>query len=161
MREFCDYLKEIDTKCSTCREDGVAACQIKLGDQEYYKGFELCDTITILRSNHALSVETDIEVKYRTDYPYGRFAGKAAEFATESADKGKRLIDFLQPKLPPGVRLLRHHLHYNPDKLDPNIVALHIHAHKRVEDLDEAKHLASSLAEIIKPSQIETELAKE
>ena len=160
MKSFCSYLKEIDVKCSTCREDGVGACQIKLGDQEYYRGFGLSDIISIVRHNQRLSIETDIEVKYETNFPYGIFAGKGPEFATEYADKEKAIKDFLGPKLPIGVRFLPSHQHYTPDKRNPEVVAMHIHVHKAVEDLDEAKHVASKLAEIVVPKELEALLTK-
>jgi len=47
------------------------------------------------------------------------------------------------------------HQHYHPDEFDPNIVAIHIHVHKLVEDLDGAKDVVQKLVETIKPSEIE------
>lgn len=155
MAGFCDYLKEITAKCDTCYENGIGACHISLGVQEYYAKFGITDTIQIIRHNHKLSVETDIEVRYKTKNPYGRFAGKGAEFAIEEAQKRKEIRDYLQPKLPPGVTLQHSHLHYFPDKHDPEVVALHIHAHKTVEDLDEAKHIVGELAKVVNPREIE------
>jgi len=156
MAGFCDYLEEISVKCIPCVENEIGACHIKLGLQEYYpKYFQLYDTIHIIRHDTRLTVETDIEVKYKTDYPYGAFAGKGPEFAGEYASKGKELRDYLEPKLPVGVKILATHAHYNPDKYDPKIVPIHIHVHKLVEDLDEAKDIAQKLAETIKPSEIE------
>lgn len=155
MGDFCDYLKEIEMACNICSEDGIGACTVKLGLQEYYKDFQLYDSISIIRHDHRISIETDIEVRYKTEYPYGRFAGKAMEFAEEYAVKEKSMRDFLSPKLPLGARLLTSHQHYNPDKLDPNYVAMHIHAHKPIEDLDEAKLALTQLAELIKPDEIE------
>jgi len=160
MKSFCSYLKEIEANCSTCRDDGIGACQIKLGNQDYYKAFGLSDVISIVRHDHSLSVETDIEIKYNTKFPYGSFAGKGPEFATEYADKEKSIRDFLGPKLPMGVHLLTSHRHYNPDKHDPNVVAIHIHAHKLVEDLDEAKYLVGKLSEVIVPQEVEAFIAK-
>jgi len=88
------------------------------------------------------------------------FAGKGPEFATEYSRKEKGIKDFLGPKLPIGVRFLPSHQHYNPDKRDPKVVAMHIHVHKAVEDLDEAKHVASKLAEVVVPQELEAFLAK-
>ncbi len=159
--EFCDYLREITASCDTCVENGIGACHIKLGSQDYYpKDFALYDTIQIIRHNGRLSVETDIEVKYKTKFPYGVFAGKGPQFAAEYAETEKAMRDFLEPQLPTGVKLLRSHQHYNPDKYDPEIVAIHIHAHKPVEDLDEAKHVVSKLSEVIMPKELEALLAK-
>lgn len=153
---FCDKLKEINMKCTSCYENGIGACHVSLGMQEYYpKDFALKDIIQIIRHDHRLSIETDIEVKYKTEYPYGMFAGKGPEFTAEYADKEKEMKDYLQPKLPPGVTILRSHQHYKPDLSDPNIVAMHLHVHKTVEDLDEAKTLVEQLAKIIKPPEIE------
>ncbi|MBA7592736.1 hypothetical protein ES708_34929 [subsurface metagenome] len=73
----------------------------------------------------------------------------------EYASKEKELRDYLEPKLPVGVKILPSHKHYNPDKYDPNIVAVHIHVHKLVEDLDGAKEVVEKLAEVIRPSEIE------
>lgn len=161
MGEFCDYLEQISTKCDRCWENGIGACHIKLSLQESFpKGFGLWDTIQIIRHNHRITVETDIEVKYRTEYPYGRLAGKGPQFAVEYAEREKEIRDFLKPKLPRGVAWLPWHQHYSPDKYDPNVVAIHIHAHKWVEDLDEAKYVASKLAEVIVPKELEAVLAK-
>ena len=160
MRGFCDYLKEIEMACNKCVENGIGACTVKLGDQKYYKGFGLVDTVNIIRHDHSLSIETDIEVSYKTDYPYGRFGGKAAEFAEETTEKEKKVRDFLSPKLPIGANILLPHQHYNPDHFDPNFVAMHIHVHKRVEDLDEAKLAVSQLIEAIRPEEIEPILEK-
>lgn len=161
MNGFCDYLKEISMNCTSCWENGIGACHIKLGEQEYYpKYFQLYDIISIIRHDHAISVETDIEVKYKTKFPYGRFAGKGPEFATEYAEKEKAIRDLLEPKLPIGVRFLAPHQHYTPDKIDPEVVAIHIHVHKAVEDLDEAKHVISKLAEVIVPKELEALIAK-
>ncbi|GAH63121.1 unnamed protein product, partial [marine sediment metagenome] len=136
MAGFCDYLEEIKVKCIPCVENKVGACHIKLGLQEYYpKYFQLYDAIHIIRHDAQLTVETDIEVKYRTGYPYGLFAGKGPEFDREFVKKGAFIKEYLEPKLPPGVRLREHHLHYHPDQFDPNIVALHIHVHKLVKGL--------------------------
>ena len=155
---FCKYLEEIALKCNVCREDGVAGCTIKLGMQEYYKLFGLSDTISIIRHNSHLSVETDIEVTYKTEYPYGTQAGKGPQFAIEEATKDKTVRDYLEPKLPLGVKLLQSHYHYNPDKHDPEIAAIHIHAHKSVGDLDEAKLLVEELVKTINPEDIEKKL---
>jgi len=166
MGEFCDYLEQISAKCDRCWEgnqwiNGIGACHIRLGKMNYYpKEFALWDTIQIIRHNHRTTVETDIEVKYRTEYPYGRQAGKGPQFAVEYAEREKEIRDFLEPKLPLGVKLLSSHQHYNPDKYDPNVVAIHIHAHKPVEDLDEAKHVVSKLSEVIMPKELEALLAK-
>ncbi|MBA7622145.1 hypothetical protein ES703_29517 [subsurface metagenome] len=161
MREFCDYLEQISAKCDRCWENGIGACHIKLSMQDYFpKEFALWDTIQIIRHDTRLTVETDIEVKYRTEYPYGRLAGKGPQFAVEYAEREKEIRDFLKPKLPLGVELLSSHQHYTPDKYDPNIVAIHIHAHKTVEDLDEAKHVVSKLTEVIMPKELEAFLTK-
>lgn len=157
---FCDYLKEIKAPCTSCYEDNIGACHVKLGDQEYYKDFALYDTIVILRRNHELSIETDIEVVYKTQFPYGIYAGKGPQFATEFAKKDKAMRDYLEPQLPPGVKLLRSHQHYSPDRVDPERVAIHIHAHKAVEDLDEAKLIAEKLAEAIRPPVINQVIEK-
>jgi len=159
---FCDYLKQINAKCSPCYENSIGACHLKLGTQEYFPSrFELYDSVQIIRHNHRITVETDIEVKYKTKYPYGVQAGKGPEFALEYDRREKEMRDFLEPKLPPGVKLLPSHKHYFPDKLDPNIVAMHIHAHKAVEDLDEGKVVAGKLAGIIIPKEIEAKLTKD
>lgn len=161
MGEFCDYLEQISAKCDRCWENGIGACHIKLSMQDYFPTeFAQWDTIQIIRHDHRTTVETDIEVKYRTEYPYGVFAGKGSQFAAEYAEREKELRDFLEPKLPRGAKLLSSHQHYTPDKYDPNIVAIHIHAHKAVEDLDEAKHVTSKLAEVIVPKELEAFLAK-
>ncbi|MBA7621909.1 hypothetical protein ES703_29279 [subsurface metagenome] len=101
-------------------------------------------------------MDTDIEVKYKTEYPWGAQAGKGAEFAIEEMEKVLRIFDFLEPKLPPGVWLMPLHRHYAPEVHDPELVALHIHVHKTLEDLDEAKVLVEKLAEVIRPREIET-----
>jgi len=153
---FCDKLKKINMKCTSCHENGIGACHVNVGMQEYYpKDFALYDLVQIIRHDHRLTVETDIEVKYKTEYPYGLFAGKGPQFATEYSGKEKEMRDYLEPKLPPGVTMLRSHQHYKPDLYDPTIVAIHIHIHKSVEDLDEAKYLVEQLAKIIKPPEIE------
>lgn len=153
--EFCDYLKEIEAKCDSCWENGIGACHIKLGTQEYFgKDFGLTDTVQIIRHDHSITVETDIEVTYTTKFPYGRFAGKGIEYAVEYAKKDKAIQDHLATKIPTGVTLLRSHEHYSPDIHDPNRVAIHIHAHKTVEDLDEAKLVAHQLVQAIKPGEI-------
>jgi len=157
---FCKYLKEIKAKCDSCYEDKIGACHISLGSQEYYNGFALSDIIMIIRHNSQLSVETDIEIKYKTDYPYGRLAGKGPEFSSEYSQKEAKLRDYLESKLPPGVTLLRTHQHYQPDVRDPSIVAMHIHAHKSVEDLDEAAFITQKLVEVIKPREIERVIEK-
>ncbi|MBA7516360.1 hypothetical protein ES705_08408 [subsurface metagenome] len=159
MAGFCDYLKDISAKCATCVENKMGACHIKLGLQEYYpKDFQLYDTIQIIRHDGRLSVETDIEVKYKTDYAYGAFAGKGPEWERECTKKAGKIREYLQPQLPPGARFSNFHVHYHPDKYDPNIVPLHIHVHKLVEDLDEAKDVALKLAETIRPSEIEASI---
>jgi len=156
MKPFCDYLEEIAVKCQPCVENKVGACHIKLGLQEYYpKDFCLYDTINIIRYDAQLMVETDIEVKYKTDYPYGRFAGKGPEWARELKGKLSKIRENLEPRLPPGVSFKDFHVHYNPDIYDPNIVPIHIHTHKLVEDLDEAKDVTQKLAETIRPSEVE------
>ena len=156
MDPFCEYLEQISVKCNPCVENKMGACHIKLGLQEYYpKYFQIYDTIQIIRHDTRVSVETDIEVKYRTDYPYGAFAGKGPEFAQEFMRKAVKVREYLEPRLPPGVSFEKVHQHYHPDKFDPNIVAIYMHAHKLVEDLDEAKNLALKLAEIMRPSEIE------
>jgi len=161
MDPFCEYLEEISVKCLPCVENKLGACHIKLGLQEYYpKHFQFYDTIHIIRHDTRLTVETDIEVKYRTDYPYGALAGKGPEFAVEYTSKEKELRDYLEPKLPVGVKILPSHKHYNPDKYDPNIVAMHIHVHKLVEDLDGAKEVVEKLAEVIRPGEIEAAIAE-
>ncbi|MBA7568831.1 hypothetical protein ES708_10566 [subsurface metagenome] len=161
MGEFCDYLEQISAKCDRCWENDIGACHIKLNMKDYFpKEFALWDTIQIIRHNHRTMVETDIEVKYRTKYPYGRQAGKGPQFEGEYAEREKEIRSFLEPKLPLGVKLLPSHQHYNPDKYDPNVVAIHIHAHKLVEDLDEAKHAVSKLSEVIIPKGLEALLAK-
>jgi len=157
---FCDYLNEITAPCASCYEDGIGACHVKLGEQEYYSGFAIYDTITILRSDHQVSVETDIEVTYKTEFPYGMQAGKGPQFATEYGLKEKAMRDFLQSKLPPGTSLLTSHLHYSPDRVDPERVAFHIHAHKSVEDLDEAKIIAEKLTATIRPPEINKAIEK-
>lgn len=156
---FCDYLKEITANCDTCIENGIGACHIKLGSQDYYpKDFAIYDTIQIIRHNGRLSVETDIEVKYKTKFPYGVFAGKGPQFDAEYTETEKAMRDFLEPQLPAGVKLLRSHQHYSPDKFDPEIVAIHIHAHKDAEDLDEAKLITSELVKTMNPKKIEAEI---
>jgi len=158
---FCDYLEEISMKCTSCYENGIGACHVKLGLQEYYpEDFALYDSIQIIRHDHALTVESDIEVKYKTDYPYGIHAGKGPEFAAEYASREKEMREYLEPKLPLGVKILPSHQHYSPDKFDPDIVAMHIHVHKPLEDLDEAKGIMEKLAEIIKPKEIEKVLER-
>lgn len=155
MAEFCDYLEEISMKCTSCWENGIGACHVKLGKQEYYARFGLTDSINIIRHNHRLTVESDIEVKYKTEYPWGAQAGKGAEFAREQAEKEKRLRDSLEPKLPPGVRLLPLHRHYEPEYHDPEIATFHIHVHRAVEDLDEAKYVVGQLVKAINPKELE------
>jgi len=156
LNPFCDYLEEISVKCQPCVENKVGACHIKLGLQEYYpKDFQLYDTIQIIRHDARLTVETDIEVKYKTDYPYGAFAGKGPEWARELMRKAGEVKGYLEPQLPPGVSFRGFHVHYHPDKYDPNIVPIHIHAHKLVKDLDEAKDVTQKLAETIRPGEIE------
>ncbi len=157
MAGFCDYLEEISVKCAPCVENNIGACHIKLDLQEYYpKDFKLYDTIQIIRHDSRLSVETDIEVKYKTDYPYGAFAGKGPEWQRELMREVGKIREYLRPQLPPGVSFGTFHVHYHPDEYDPNIVPIHIHVHKSVEDLDEAKDLAGELSETIKPGEIET-----
>lgn len=156
MAEFCDYLEQISVKCAPCAENKLGACHIKLGLQEYYpKDFALYDTIQIIRHDARLTIETDIEVKYKTDYPYGAFAGKGPEWGRECMSKAGKIREYLESQLPPGVSFRAFHVHYHPDKYDPNIVPIHIHVHKTVEDLDEAKDVVGKLAETIKPGEIE------
>lgn len=162
MDSFCDYLEQINVKCNPCVENKLGACHIKLELQEYYlKDFALYDTIQIIRHDTRLTVETDIEVKYKTDYPYGALAGKGPEWARELRGKGGKVREYLEPKLPPEVSLGIAHVHYHPDKFDPNIVAMHIHAHRLVEDLDEAKDIVLKLAETIRPSEIEAAMREQ
>jgi len=156
LMAFCDYLKEIKMDCDTCLENGIGACHIRPGTiQKYYEKFKLYDTIQVIRHDHKVAVETDIEVTYTTQYPYGLFAGKGAEFAAEYTEKEVKMRDFLESKLPPGTAFLTSHQHYHPDKHDPNVVAMHIHVYKGVEDLDEAKVIVKKLVETIKPQEIE------
>ncbi len=156
MAGFCDYLKEISVKCLPCMENKMGACHIRLGLQEYYpEEFQVYDIIQIIRHDTRLTVETDIEVKYRTNYPYGAFAGKGPQWERELLGKAGAVRERLEPQLPAGVSLGTVHVHYHPDKVDPNIVAMHIHAHKLVEDLDEAKDVVGKLVEVIRPSKIE------
>jgi len=49
---FCDYLKAITAPCTSCYENDIGACHVKLGEQEYYKGFAIYDTIAIVRHDH-------------------------------------------------------------------------------------------------------------
>lgn len=155
MGEFCDYLKTINMKCTSCFENGIGACHVHLGDQKYYAKFGLTDIIQIIRHDHKLTIESDIEITYKTEYAWGRHVGKGAQFAIEQAQKEKKVIDFLEPKLPSGVSLLPLHAHYEPDLHDPEVAALHIHVHKNVDDLDEAKAIIEQLAKIINPREIE------
>jgi len=83
-------------------------------------------------------------------------ASQGAQFAVEYAERKKKMRDFLEPKLPLGVKLLQSHRRYSPDNFDPNIVAIHIHARKLVEDLDEVKLVTEGLARAIRPREIET-----
>ena len=71
MPEFCDLLKVLDVKCKPCYDNKVSTCDIKLGEQEYYKGFAMYDTVTIERWGTSLQVQSDIEVTYQTRFPYG------------------------------------------------------------------------------------------
>ena len=156
MSGFCDYLEEISVKCLPCVENKLGACHIKLGLQEYYpEEFQLYDAIHIIRHDTRLTVETDIEVKYRTEYPYGALAGKGPEWERELTRKAGAVKEYLEPQLPAGVSPGTAHVHYHPDKYDPNIVALHIHVHKTVEDLDAAKDVVGKLVEVIRPGEIE------
>ena len=155
MKSFCKYLEEIKANCTSCMENHIGACHYKLGLQDYFgEEFQLYDTIVILKHDHKISVETDIEVTYNTKYPYGGQAGKGMEFAEEYDKKEKAMRSIVEPQLPSGVKLLGSHQHYTPDKHDPNRVAIHIHAYKKVEDLDEAKLVASKMIEAIRPSKI-------
>ncbi len=153
---FCNYLKEIGQVCNTCVENHTSACHINIGLQKYYEWFKLPDTIHIIRHKQGISVETDIEVTYKTDFPYGAYAGKGAEFALEYTKKDEEVKDYLKDKLPPSTQFLRSHQHYSPDIHDPDIVAIHIHVHKVVPDLDEAKVTVDQLVKAIKPREIET-----
>jgi len=155
---FCDYLQEIEMACDKCTENGIGACAVKLGTQKYYTGFDLSDTISIIRHDHTLSIETDIEVRYKTEYPYGNYGKKAPDFASEYVQKEKTMRDLLSLKLPTGARILRSHQHYNPDHFDPEYVSMHIHVFERVEDLDEAKIVAKKIIEAINPDEIEAAL---
>ncbi|GAI78034.1 unnamed protein product, partial [marine sediment metagenome] len=65
----------------------------------------------------------------------GELAGLGPEFSRELTMKAEKVKGYLEPRLPPGVSPGTAHVHYHPDKFDPNIVAMHIHAHKLVEDL--------------------------
>lgn len=158
---FCDYLKEIETECHSCFENGIGACHIKIGSQKYFpKEFQLWDTVQIIRHDHNITVETDIEVTYKTEFPYGLFAGKGPQFAAEWSKKENAMREFIKPKVPPGTTILNSHQHYKPDKFDPNVVAMHIHAHKSVEDLDEAKLIAHKFVEAIRPREINKAIDK-
>jgi hypothetical protein len=151
---FCDYLREATAHCSICHENHLNVCQIKVALQPYYAEYKLYDTVIITRNAYP-GVETDIEVTYKTKYPYGLFAGKAAEFSAEQKRKENAITEYLKDKLPGGATLRMYHLHYNPDKHDPKTVALHIHAAKRTEDLDEAVAVAKQLVEAVRPREIE------
>ena len=83
-------------------------------------------------------------------------------YRTETAEDGDRglqkireikpdlvLVDLKMPGLS-GMELLE-----KIGDIDPNIVSIHIHAHRLVEDLDEAKDVVRKLAESIRPSEIE------
>ena len=154
---FCDYLKEIELKCNTCVENSIGACHIRPGTiQKYYEEYKLYDTIQVIRSDHKIGVETDIEVTYKTDYPYGPQSGKGAEFATEWTEKETKVRDFLTSKLPPGTKFMSSHQHYFPDKRDPEVVAMHIHVYKSSDDLADAKVIVGKFVEAIKPAEIES-----
>jgi hypothetical protein len=157
---FRDYLRQATASCDICHENKVDVRQIKVALQPYDSDFAIYDTVLITRNAYP-TVETDIEVTYRTEYPYGMFAGKGAEFDAEQKRKEKAISKFLQDKLPVGTVLRPYHLHYSPDKHDPGRVALHIHALKRTEDLDEAVHVAKQLVELIHPQEIEEAIQKE
>lgn len=154
MNPFCDYLEQVSVKCLPCVENKVGACHIKLGLQEYYpKDFALYDTIHIIRHDTRVTVETDIEVKYKTAFPERKFT---AEFTDEYITNERKLKEYLEPRLPAGVRLISLHQHYHPEVTGiEDTVAIHVHAHRLVEDLDEAKVLVGKLAEVIRPSEIE------
>lgn len=151
MKDFC---KPFDELCNQCWEDGYACCTVNIGTQEYYKGFQIYDTIQIHQSNHYITVDTDIEVLYKTEFPGGYSAGKMYEFSREQDAKERLIREYLEPKLPKGASLSRFHLHYNPGAHDPKTVALHIHVFKRVEDLQEARSTTWELLEAIKPKEI-------
>ena len=152
---FCEYLKKL---CTHCWENNINVCTVKLGEQDYYKGFQLYDTVHITRKGGRYVVETDIEVTYRTKYPYGKQSSKAAEFIDESLEKNLRLRAVLQKRLPQGVYINPSHEHYNPDKHDPERVALHVHVSKSTDDLDDAKLIAERLVQSVNPREIEKAL---
>jgi len=160
MDPFCDYLKKISVKCIPCLENKLGACHIKLGLQEYYsKDFALYDAIHIIRHDTWLTVETDIEVKYKTKFPGEEFT---AEFSDEYITNERKVKEYLEPRLPSGVRLVALHWHYHPEVAGfEDTVAIHVHAHRLVEDLNEAKDIAQKLAEIIRPSKIEAVIGQE
>jgi len=149
---FCEYLGDM---CTKCWENDLNVCHISLGEQDYYKGFKMYDQIMIVRRDGNVGVESDVEVKYKTKYPWGLQAGKGAEFATEYSRHEKKMRDYIAPRLPAGTHILNSHLHYFPDKRDPEIVAFHIHVHKRAHDLDEAKLVAQKIVNALNTAEIE------
>ena len=160
MDGFCDYLEKISAKCIPCVENKVGACHIKLGLQEYYpEYFQLYDTIHIIRHDTRVTVETHIEVKYKTAFPGRKFT---ADFTDEYITNEHKVKEYLEPRLPHGARLLSLHQHYHPEVAGiEDTVAIHVHTHKLVEDLNEAKNIAQKLAEIIRPSEIEAVITQE
>lgn len=149
---FCDYLGDM---CTKCWENDVKACHVSLGEQEYYEGFKIYDQIMIVRRDGDIGVESDVEVKYKTKHPWGLQAGKGAEFAEEYGRQEKKMREYITPRLPAGTNILTSHLHYFPDKRDPEMVAFHIHVHRRAEDLDEAKLVAQKIVDALNPAEIE------
>ena len=149
---FCNYLSGV---CTKCWENDLKVCHISLGEQEYYKGFKIYDQIMIVNRKGNVSVESDVEVKYKTEHPWGAQAGKGAEFAEEYGRYEKKMRDYIAPRLPAGTYIKTSHQHYFPDKKDPEIVAFHIHVHKRAQDVDEAKLVAQKIVGVLKPSEIE------
>ncbi len=157
---FCKELKGV---CNDCWENSMTICTVKLGSQDYFpKDFKIYDTIHIVKDDKQdkYSIETDIEVKYNTQYPYGSQAGKGAEFAVEYSKKDKLVRDYLTRTLPSDVNILHSHQHYKPDKYNPKVVAQHIHVHARADNLTQAKDIVRKLVGSIVPKQIE-EMLKE
>ena len=72
LSEFCQFLKDLKVDCAVCTESKeISACHVRAGLQEIYKDFASYDTMIIVREGTSTSLETDIEVTYKTKHPYG------------------------------------------------------------------------------------------
>jgi len=161
---FCSELKQLGADCTRCYEvpgDHWGICEIKGRPQALWGDVvHLLDRIMI-NHNHTrkgiTTVETDMEISYKTKYPHGRYGADPAGFTEELMGKEKKLTQLLEGVKPEGATILRHHVHYN-ENARPDRVGLHIHLFYRAEDLADAKRMAVEILHSVKGDEIEQKL---